>query len=296
MSWLLLSIIAAFLWAMVHIIDKMVVTNEFKHPGAFVFVSSFNVGLFYIIVGLFFGRDGLMMPIDYAAQSLFIGLVYAAAILFYISALTKDDVSRVGPLLSVIPFFIIMYSFVVLGERFDTAVYAGIVLMLAGVFVMAFRVMQGHFRVGVGALLAICGAALFATRNVMTQHVSSYADQWDIVFWMGVGFFLFAIFLFLFQWEKIFALPLKTFLHISLADIIAATAFLCYTAAFSRGSFALSTAIVELQAVFLFVMSLVLSRIRRKFLHEQFSRSVLIQKIVGIFLLSSGAVVIALMV
>ncbi|MBU1137098.1 EamA family transporter, partial [Patescibacteria group bacterium] len=114
MNWILIALIAQFLFALVFILDKFFVSKTVLKP----VVYAFWAGVLQILVLVFvpFGFK-VISPLQILI-SLSSGALFVLANLLFYRAIQSKEISRIAPVVGgLIPIFTILLSFLFIGER-----------------------------------------------------------------------------------------------------------------------------------------------------------------------------------
>lgn len=298
---LTIGIAAAFLWSIVNIIDKYLVERFCRDTGigALIILSSLVPGV-VIPVG-FLLSDGtvliqksgiLILLISGALTTLWIGL--------YLHALLEEDVSVVTALFQLTPVFALLLGIVFLGEMLTlTQLAAGCIVVLGSI---AISLEPSSKKIKWKPLLYISGASMtVAFMNVLFKFVAADIQFWTAIFWQAIGTFATGILVYLF-YNKFRASLLRFLkknagLGISLNlfnESITVIGDVLFAFAILLAPLAIIQTTESFQPIFVFFMVLLLAATFPKLAHEDFSRSAIIQKILGIFLVVSGTIVLYL--
>lgn len=108
MSWALLTISAAFIFAITSIIDKFLLTKWIKNPIVLVLILS-GVGLLFgLNIYLFYGFSFLSG--FNIALALIAGVIYFFGEIFYYKAVKLEEISKVVPLVFLSPLFVLLLA------------------------------------------------------------------------------------------------------------------------------------------------------------------------------------------
>jgi len=285
----LLALAAGFVWSLVNVIDKTVVSKYISQPIFIILILS----LVSIIAGIFvipFLKGG-MIGWDWS-WLLFGSAAYALGNLFYFYALKKEEASRVVPLFSLTTVFVVIFSAIFLGELFGFKTYLGIIIIIIGSLVITSRSnVLDAFRSRAMWLmvLASLGFAIAYTINKELLFTYSY---WQVFGWQRILVGVFGFFFFLFFWHEI----VMTYQQVKLrymglsffsetVNIVAAFIFLIAT---SLWYVSLVETVVSIQYVFLFFWTMIISRFKPALFTEEFNKRVILQKVASIALIIVG--------
>src|SRR3989344_3219849 len=184
--WLFIALIGHLLNAFVFITDKAFVEKILPSPKALAFISGAS-GIFTFVLVPWFLRPGEFFTI-FAA--LFSGAVLVIALIFFFSALQKDEVSRVVPAIgSITPLFTFALSYGVLGERLGGEALAAFILLALGGFLIAARSFNSVFKEKFYSLffLELLVGFFFALSFVLQKYAFEGTDDLSAFLWSRVG-------------------------------------------------------------------------------------------------------------
>ena len=297
MSGLLLGILATLLWSFVSIIDKGLVERFCKDQGvgALVILSSlFPVVLLPISYGMATGP--LWLPVLDIGILLFSGFLTVAWLALYLNALYDEDVSLVIPFFQLTPVFALAFGFLFLGEWPETVkLLAGAVIVL-GAFVLSVEQTTG--RIKKKLLFAMGGAsAIIALMNALFKFVTIEETFWVSMCWHSLGIFLtgFCLYLLHTGYRRRFHNFIRTNWGVGLSvnvinETLTIVGDVIFAFAILLAPLVLVQSMEAYQAVFVFIIGIILSRIAPRLLNEDFNRTVVIQKITGISLVLIGTI------
>lgn len=186
--WLLFAFSGPVLWAVSIHLDKYLVTRYFAQT---------NVAVLLVFTALFgllllppvFLLDPAVIelaPVDMALLALS-GLLYMAAIFFYLQALQSEEASVVAPFFQAAPLFGYVLAYMVLGERLSTLQMFGGGLIVAGgaLLSVGFRGRR-RFKARLVLLMLTCAFGLALTGLIFKVYAVRDAF-WTATFWAFVG-------------------------------------------------------------------------------------------------------------
>ncbi len=293
MSWLILALAAAFLYAFVNILDKFIVTKLIKNPLTAVIALGpfgiFGAAVVYIFHGV--------SPISTANMFLSIlsGVIAVVATSFYFKAAKIEEISRVIPVLYMNNFFILILATIFLGEVFTLQKYIGIFLLVFGAIFISSEKFDMRPRKAFWIMMA--GGIIYAINAVLIKYLLSFTDFWTIFSYSRVGVFLAVLPLFYLYHKDLFSILRKQGLKVagvlSLDEIISLSATIISFAAVSIGPVSLVSAIYSVQPFFVLMLSVAISTFLPKILKEKIDRKTLLLKAAAIAAVIIGAVLIA---
>ena len=288
MSWVLLALGAALLWTAVNIIDKHVLSHELHDPILATVCSSTALFCLFTIVSLFHGS--IALPATTRGIAVFAGICYSIAILLYYEAISKEEVSRAMPVFGLIPIFVAILAFFLLGETFTTLTYLGIGLIVIGAILVSLRKLDFHFKTAF--FMAVVSSLFFAFRNVSTKVATLHNSIWAILFWIGIGGGFVTILLLVAHHPHIRKRAKLGIKYLIIVGILMAVAFFAFTFAITTGPVSLVSALIQTQPVFVFFAATLLSRYWPGFIYEKISKDILLQKSLAIIMIVIGALLI----
>ena len=290
MSWVILSILAAVFWTVTGIIDKHIISDELKDPLLATAVNGIVAFIIFAGVSLLYGS--IKMPPLTVIIITFAGVVYSLAILMGYVALTKGEVTRLTPLLSTIPIFVAVFAYFGFSERFTPIKYVGILLIVIGALFVSLEINKHKFKFGPAFMIGIGAAVFFAFRNVLLKAVTINENIWSSLFWLGFGALIFSAVIITFHHPHLRRKGQRGIHHLFCNRILAILGLLCFTLALSIGSVSLSSAIVEIKPMLVFMAALFVTKHYPKYIKEKVTKGIIIQKTAAIIMIISGALLV----
>jgi drug/metabolite transporter (DMT)-like permease len=188
-SWVFLSLLSAFTLATSDAITKKVLNGNNEYLVAW-FRLLFSVP-FLVILWMF-------IPVPRLDTEFYLAFVCALpleiiAMVLYIKALKFSPLSLTLPFLSLTPLFLILVSYVILGEKVSFKGGSGIFLLLAGSYILNFREIRGGilkpFRSMIrekGSVLMIGVAIIYS----ITSSLGKMAIQHSSPLFFGTTYFI----------------------------------------------------------------------------------------------------------
>ena len=294
MSWLLFSLLAALVWAIVNINDKFILTKLVTKPIVPLmilgFISLIAAGIIYLVKGLPY----------LSAFNLFLafiaGILFVLMNLFYFKAVQLEEISRVIPLFYISPIFILILAWFFLGEIFTTISYAGIFLLIAGAILISVR---HPFKITVGKAywFMILSTLSLASNQVISKYLLGIADFWTVFAYVRIASFiaLIPIFFIYFPYlaENIRVKGSKVLGFVSFNESMNLVGVIFITVAASTGFVTLVNTLSSIQPLFVFVFAVLLSLFFPKIIKEELNKPTLALKLVAIILMIIGGVLIS---
>ncbi len=134
-GYLIFALIAAFFWSFANVVDRVVLNDFIKNPVVVTFLTGIFGALFGLILPLF-GYVSIPST-KVLSLSILLGIVYIAPIYLYMKSMTLEEVSRVVPVFSTAPVFVVIMGAIFLNEIFTLSKYAGIFLAITGSIIVS---------------------------------------------------------------------------------------------------------------------------------------------------------------
>lgn len=316
MTWLFIAISSYFINAGVYVADKFLLSKKIHSSVTY----AFYVGIWSIFNFILLIFDPWTPTFRELSVDLLAGLLFLATLIFWYKALHQSEATRVVPIVGALtPIFSFALSFIFLGQSlgerqllaFLILIYGGILVSVKRTKFYALREMLEGVRNIFGDLLggihaqyrpthrliinSATSALFFASYYVLIKYIYMHQPFIGGFVWSRLGTFLgVLLILFVPSWRKHIAehrkeakAP-KNLSFFLLVRILAAAAFIMLNWAVSLGNVAMINALQGTQYVFLFLLILFLSTKYPKIIKEEMGGGVLLQKIIGVMLVSTG--------
>lgn len=300
MNWILIALIAQFLFALVFILDKFFVSKTVLKP----VVYAFWAGVLQILVLVFvpFGFK-VISPLQILI-SLSSGALFVLANLLFYQAIQSKEISRIAPVVGgLIPIFTILLSFLFIGERLTAIQLAAFVLLVLGGIIMLLP-LKGKLSLGflsASALgIIVLSSFFFSGSFVLSKYIFLKQSFINGLIWTRLGAVLTAGLFLLFPsnrqliFTKTASVKTKTVGLFFLNKGFSATAFILLNYAIFLGSVSLVNALQGIQYVFLLLIGIFLSVKFPQIIKEQINKETIFQKIAAIVFIGAGLVVLVL--
>lgn len=293
MSWILFSILAATVWAIVNTVDKYVFTKWIRKPviplmilGLIGLVASFFVYLFHGFSYLSYFNIVLAFVT---------GILYVLSMLFYFKAVKIEEISRVVPLFYLTSLFVSILAAVFLGEIFTPVKYLGIFLLVIGAVSISSKNFI-KFGFGKAFWLMIAASLVLSVNVIITKYLLDFADFWTIFSYVRIGAFFALIPIFCFSFKDLISTVRehgkKVIVVISLNEILNLVGVLLITIATAIGYVTLVNALSSVQPFFVLLFAVILSIFYPKILKEEIDKKTVLIKLIAITLMFVGVILI----
>ena len=301
-NWLLVSIGAYFLLAVVSLVDKFLLGGSLSNPKVYAFYVGVLGSLAFLLIPL--GFFVLPASLFVLAAALLSGSCQIMGIYFYFDSLKKFETSRIIPAIGGLQplfAFALIWFFGGGRETLDAWQATAFILMVAGSVAIVFDPKAWSFK---SAKFGALAAFLFALAVVLAKFVYSDLPFFPGFILISIGS-VFTSLLFLVSKEvrkeaflvKDLERKAKTTTLFFSNQVLGASAFVLQSYAVSLAPFALVAminALAGVQYIFLFLFSTLISVYFPKLIKENISRHAILQKCAAIILIASGLLVFAL--
>lgn len=213
--WAIYAIGASFLWALVNVADKYLVSKyaaDTESSGALVLFSSL-IGVF-IAAGIGTFVSGVWGTPFYDKLLLMLsGAMSVVWIIFYLRSLEIEDVSMVVPWFLTAPIFGYIFGFLFLGETLTNFQKIGSLIVLLGLALLNVDLSaKNKFRLNSRVTLYMTIACIIVSlQGIVFKYVTVVDDFWKSSFWeyAGLGLTGVLVYIFVHSYRKQFNHLLK---------------------------------------------------------------------------------------
>jgi uncharacterized membrane protein len=199
MLWLIYAFSGPVLWALSTHIDKYLVERYFKHGSiAVLMVFTAIIGALALPFIWLFQPSVVALDPQSMAVIAVSGILYMAAIYFYLQALQTEEASTVAPFFQAAGIFGLILGYFVLGEKLSLWQIVGVLLIIAGSILLSLRLGQGpsHLKTRLVILMLTCALAI-ALSSLIFKFFAVRDEFWTTTFWNFAGQALFGVILML---------------------------------------------------------------------------------------------------
>lgn len=288
---------AAFFWSLTNIIDKHL---THKHAGdgnvwGIVVLSCF-FPLVLLPICLYFS-DVTVARGD-AAILMLSGALMVSWIYFYLKALTEDDTSVVMTLLVLAPLFSLIFGTILLGETLSAIQMMGGALLVGGALIVSYEPHEKKFKRKL-IVYAVLASAILGLLMTLFKFSSFEDNIWPSMYWRSIGMIVSGLLLcFLItpirqRFHHFVTQYLRKGLTLNTAnESLTLAGDTVFAFAILLAPVALVQTTEAYQPVFIIGISFILSQLGIQSVAEDYSKTSLLAKIVGIILVSLGSVVL----
>ncbi len=293
-AWILIAIIAYILLAINGVADKFLLTKAVGDPGVYAFyVGTSSLSVLFLVP---FGIHALS-PQNYLIAGL-AGMSFTFALYFFYSSIQRASISRILPIEGgLVPFFTLILAYVTGIDSLSHLQLLAFALLVIGAVLIDFK----KTKTGWHPLAwrdMVLAAFLFAVSFILTKYIYNETNFISGLIWTRLGLVLGAFLLLLSTRTRhgILAAPAQTskrnkFLFYS-SHASGALGSLLQNYAIALGSVVIVNALQGVQFIFVLLLSVVFSQFYPKILKEDITKSILVQKIAAIILVTAGLVLL----
>ncbi len=278
-------------------ISKVLLTKHIKN----IFVYAIFMGFIGLLPLLLIPFKGLLIPnIWLLILSLVTGMLYIYALMPYFKALSIEEVSRVIPLWRFKPLFVLIFSFIFIGERLCFYEIIVFFLLLFGGFLISVKKIKDSFKISKAFYFMLFSSFLFGIYHTLTKFVYLNQPYYDGFILIRLGSFFGALSILLIKKYRIGLI--ETFSSISnkvrgtiiIYGILNLIGLAFFNFAVSIASVSLVSASAGIQSIFVLFSASILSVKFPQLLKEEINKKILFQKLIAIILIILGSGIIIL--
>ncbi|MBI1833398.1 MAG: EamA family transporter [Candidatus Andersenbacteria bacterium] len=306
MIWVLLALIAHAGNGLVFIVDKGLLGTDSGagNPKKLAFYSGLLSAAAIVLAALDFAVPNLFA----VTWSLVGGVLFVGALWLFFAALDSDEASRVVPVTgSAVPIFTLLFAWLFLQEPLTSQQIGAVLLLIAGGGALSIGFKNTKRMSAKTWVLAIAAGAAFAAYFAAVKFLYDNFNP----FWSAFAYSRFAVgvaallFLGPLMWvgrgkkeksRRISKKKKRTSRYILTSffgsKVLSTAMFMLQSYAIDLGSVTVVNALQGTQYVFVLVVAALLSKRLPKLFHEEVHRVALIQKGIGILLISGGLVLL----
>lgn len=290
---ILFSLLSPALFAVNNYIDKILLSKFNIHPTVVAIYSGFFTVLAGLIVLFFTG----FYPADTKSIAILLasGFLTALYLLPYCKGLSLDETSRIVPLFQLTPVFVLILSFLLLGEKLALKQYMGsFFIIFAGFLILADKPSKNIFRLRPAFWYIALSCLMFAFAQVLYGFGVQEIPFWHTLPYESFGIALGAIAILLFPKNKqLFVKETRRFTKKNYTSMVINE--LVYVVSRYTGYFAISLISVSIvsvlsgfQSVFALIYGIVLTLFLPHIIKEGISKKILGIKIFSIAIMFLG--------
>lgn len=292
MNWIFLTLTASLIEAISAIFGRFAIKHESSNTDLIILLWAYLAGIMFTLPGLIVGVI-TFNPII-ASMALICAPCYLIAERFYYKSLSKSEVSRIVPIISLNPIFILIGATILFGEIHQPSRYIGMALILFGIILNSWDQQKHHLIDRKAIFWGILAALCFAIKSLGANWLSLLQyNPLNILFWIGLSLLIISIPLTFHVFYKIkkskqkISAPILA--NLCVAATLEASSNLLFTAAVSIGPVAIIAFLDRLELLFVFILSSFLDFFRPQLLREKFVKEAFFQKFSAVVIVLIGS-------
>lgn len=296
LDWFFLALIATLFWSVGAILVKFVRLNYIKSPIGYIVITapSCFIGLFL----LFFGPLHIP-PLKMIIYILINAIVALLGYWIYITAIHKEEISKVITLFGIRPVIVLLLATTFLKEVLSLKDYLAFPLVVVGSILIAINKKE-EFKVSQGIMLTFISIVLFSISSIFLKlaaevdFVSLMIIRWSAMFFIILTLFVFSKEVRKRTHEDLKQLNKKKIFLVYAAESIGAIGAVFSYLAIQRGSVSLVNLVLNTEGLFVIVLATSVSIFIPKILKEEITKKTISLKIISALLIIAGLYLIAM--
>lgn len=291
-------LIAQFIWAFTSVIDKIVISKGYiKSPLVYIVLNGL-MNIFLIFLLPFVGFEPLKL-IDFLI-ALFAGIALSAAVAIYYKAVQYDEISKIKMIDQIGPIFVLVLSFLFLGEILTKNHFIGFLFLISAGLVVSYKKVKNSFKLSKAFYYMLISTFLAALYYVSSKHIFSVTSFWSAFMWLRLTSFTALFVLFIPSVRKQFAETFKGMKSkvrglLGFKMLIDFSAFIFSGYSILYGPISLVTALNNsINPLFVFMITLSTSIYIPNIIKEDIDKRTILTKILAIALIITGIVFVNL--
>lgn len=194
--WYFYALVGPAIWALLNHLDKYLLGRFFREdaPGPVLVVFTGLAALIVAIAILLFGPSVFALAPWQAFYVAGAGVLLVGSYIPYMIAMQRDEASIVASLYRLVPIFVFVLSYAVLGESLRPKQIIGGFVTVSGSILLIIDPGKGRHRIDFVTFFLMCAACLMnACTVVIFKYVALEASFWSSAFWEYVGSGIFSI-------------------------------------------------------------------------------------------------------
>ncbi len=306
MNWIGIAILAYFLLALEIVLDKFLLSSKrVSHPAIYAFYSG-TMGMFAVV----FAPFGFHW-ISYEKMffSFIAGMIFIYGMLSLFWAVKRGEASRVLPIVgAVVPITSFFLAIVFLGEDLGLRGTLGIGALIFGGILISFNLAKNRTRIFFeGFRASILAGFLLAVSTIIIKALYNEDNFLNVFIWTRAGAFLGVLSFFLIPiWRKPILNSLLKFKKSEKEEKKSGASFVLAKTLGGSGSFlkenavsmslasvTVVNALVSVEYVFIFGLSIIFSAWMPKIMREEKDFKSIAQKIIAIAIITLGLILVS---
>ena len=292
LNWIWFVLISQGIWSITSMIDKFVISKSYiKNPFVYIVLNGFT-SIFLIFLLPFVGFE----PIKFndLLIGLFGGVVFSTGIVIYYKAVQYDEISRIVMVGQLGPVFVLVLSYLFLGEILAKNYFIGFLFLICAGLVISYKKINGSFKLSKAFILMMASVFLTSISLIIAKYIYTITSFWSAFLWLRVTG-LTALFVLLFpslrkdalNTFKVMAPKIKGLMIFKMFIDFSAFVFAGY--ALMKGPTSLVAALSSsLLPLFVFILALITSVYLPKLVKEDIDRKSILTKLFAFAMILIG--------
>lgn len=278
--------------------DKYIISKYIKGVGvgALVLISSFFSAIVLPFVYIVNPDVLTSVPFYQGLVLALNGAFLMLGIICYFYALAEDETSLVAPFFQLIPVFGFIIGYFALGETLLGNQIAGSILIILGGIFLSLKFGEGKIKLKTKLIVLMLGSSLlYAINAVIFKSIAIHQGFLDSLFWDMLGKFALGVILFLLviPYRQAFIKVVKTnraliIFWLLVTEFLTLVGEIALIFAVLYAPVALIQSIGGLQPLFVLILGIIITVFFPKFGQESLNKSVLLQKSIGVAVITAG--------
>ncbi len=300
MDWVTVSLISAVVFAVVSILDKVILTRYTPSAPTFIVLTGLLQipGAFIVLIFVPFQSYSL----DVWIIGYFAGFVWGISLVIMFLVMSREDVSRVIPVIATSPVFVAVLATIYLQEDLSVIHWAAIVVIVAGAALISLRWTDHSQKelLGSSFFLLLLASALVAGGQFLSKVALEEMSVLNLHVLRNVGLGMACMLIplrpsIIRETRQVLADRKGTGVLVLNEGIIALVASLLTLWSIALGPVSLVVTVMSTRPLFVFVMSVLLSFGVWKMLEEPLDRGTVVRKMVFTAIIVAGVAGITLL-
>jgi len=181
-SWIYFALAAQLIWAVCSLIDKIVISKgHIKNPVVYIVINGFTHML--ILLMLPFLKFEPLKITDFLI-ALLAGITLSAAVTIYYKAVQYDEISKIKIMFQLEPIFVLVFSFLILGEVLTKNYFIGFIILVAAGLAVSYQKAGKSFKLSKSFYLVLASMIIGAFSAVLAKHIFSITGFWNAFIWL----------------------------------------------------------------------------------------------------------------
>lgn len=193
MNWFYIAIFAPILWSISNHIDKYLLSKYLKvgNVGALA-IFSFLVSIVFIPIIFIIEPSVLNITIREVLVLVSGGIISSVAIILYLYAMDGDEATIVTPFFQLIPIFLFLFGYIILGETLTSNQIISGLIIIFGAMILSIDInTESGYKIKKKLVLLMIGSSiLYALYETMFKYVAIQQNFWVSNFWQYLGVLL----------------------------------------------------------------------------------------------------------